>query len=78
MLASRAVSEPLRPQRPLVTRGLQAIFYALMIVFAVAGGVMFVQLILAGWWWELPIVAVLAYFTFVLFRNRVRRSLRTR
>jgi hypothetical protein len=31
--------------------------------------VVLVQLVAAGWWWELPIIAILAFFTFVLFRQ---------
>lgn len=69
------MNDPLPPQRGFAVRWVAAIFYAAVLFVAVIVGVIFVQLILAGWWWELPIVAVLAYFTFVLYRRRRERSL---
>jgi hypothetical protein len=66
------MTEPLPAERGFATRWLTAGFYAIVLFVVAIVGVMLVQLIAAGWWWELPIIAVLAYFTFVLFRQRLR------
>jgi hypothetical protein len=60
------VNQPLPPERGLADR------WILAIVLAVALGFL-IPLVIAGRWWELPIVAVLAFFTYVLYRNRSRR-----
>jgi hypothetical protein len=69
------VNEP-PTERGLVDRWILAIVYAVAFAFVAVALVFFVQLMAAGWWWELPIVAVLAFFTFVLYRNRSRRGAR--
>jgi hypothetical protein len=63
------MNEPQPPEPGLADRWIVAIFYAVVLGF-------FIELIIARWWWELPIVAVLAFFTFVLYRNRRRRAAR--
>ena len=66
------MTEPLPPERGLAERWLAAGFYAVLLFVIVMVGVMLVQLVAAGWWWELPIIAILVFFTFVLFRQRLR------
>jgi hypothetical protein len=44
-------------------------------VYAIALGIgVLVGMLLAGWWWELPFVALFGFALFVLLRNRARRS----
>jgi hypothetical protein len=75
---SRTVNEPPPPERGLANRWILAIVYAVAFAFVAVALVFFVQLRLPVGGGSFPIVAVLvlAFFAFVLYRNRSRRGAR--
>jgi hypothetical protein len=62
---------PRRKPNPIVE--LIRFVWLVVVAVAIAVGIgILIGMLLGGWWWELPILAVFGFFVYVLVRNRMR------